>query len=453
MNDDLQQNRRRAQYWRRTFVVCVGLLVALGSFGAGLLAQRDIFADTGASSASSANFDELWTVKQLIESEYFGRPRTSADQADFEKTLEYGAIKGMMGTLDSHSVFLVPVDQSNLQAQMGGEYQGIGVWVEFDASGACTIISPIPDSPADKAGLKPGDIILSADGHSLTGLNQDDALQLVRGPVGSTVHLVIQRAGMAATLNVDVVRGNIPNQSVLYHKIPGTTFGMIQVSIFGDNTTAQFDMALKLAEADHVTGIVLDLRNNGGGWVTAAQDMIGRFVKASAGPALYEDVNPDGSGRTSLPIVNGDVNAFNLPLVVLVNGGTASASEIVSGALRDYGRARLVGVRTYGKGSVQQVHDFADGSSVRITFAQWRTPKLSLIQGQGITPDVVVSDDNAQVAAAISILQTGVLPAASPVASPVASPIASPVASPIGTPISGTPEALDVVVNEPPKAA
>ena len=386
MNEESRSKHRRALYWRRTFVVGIGLLIALSSFGAGLLAERDIFnADSGASSADAANFDQLWQIKKLVESEYFGRPRTDADEAGFEKTLEYGAIKGMMGTLDSHSTFLVPADQSNLQDQMGGQYEGIGVWVEFP-NGACTITSPIPNSPAEKAGLRPGDVIVSADGHPLNGLTEDDALKLVRGPDGSTVHLVIQREGMASTLNIDVVRGKIPNQSVYYKKIDGTTLGLIQVTIFGDNTSAQFDNALRMANAAGVTGIVLDLRNNGGGWVTAAQDMIGRFVKASAGPALYEDINPDGSGRSSLPITNGDVNAYNTPLVVLVNGGTASASEIVSGALRDYGRAKIIGEQTYGKGSVQQVHDFADGSSVRITFAQWRTPKLNLIQGQGITP-------------------------------------------------------------------
>lgn len=444
MNDLSRSTNRRALYWRRTFIVGIGLLIAMTSFGAGLLAERDIFSDSGASSANAANFDELWQVKSMIETEYFGRPRTDADQATFEKSLEYAAIKGMMGTLDSHSTFLVPADQSVLQSQMGGQYEGIGVWVDFP-NGQCTIISPIPDAPAEKAGLKPGDVIVSADGHPLQGLTEDDALKLVRGPDGSTVHLVIQRPNVSGTLNIDVVRGKIPNQSVLYHKIPNTTLGYIGVSIFGDNTTAQFDNALKLAEADNVTGIVLDLRNNGGGWVTAAQEMIGRFVKASAGPALYEDVNPDGSGRSSLPIVNGNINAFSTPLVVLVNGGTASASEIVSGALRDYGRAKIVGEQTYGKGSVQQVHDFPDGSSVRITFAQWRTPKLNLIQGQGISPDYVVKpaqDPNApdtQLKAAIDLLETGAVPMASPVASPIASPAASPLAgTPIASPISAS---------------
>lgn len=438
MNDLSRSTHRRALYWRRTFIVGIGLLIAMTSFGAGLLAERDIFSDSGASAANSANFDQLWEVKKLIESEYFGRPRTDADEAAFEKALEYGAIKGMMGTLDSHSTFLVPADQSVLQSQMGGQYEGIGVWVDFP-NGECTIIAPITDSPAEKAGLLPGDVIVSADGHPLQGLTEDDALKLVRGPDGSTVHLVIQRHGVEGTLNIDVVRGKIPNQSVLYRKIPDTTLGYIAVSIFGDNTTSQFDSALKLAQADHVTGIVLDLRNNGGGWVTAAQEMIGRFVEASAGPALYEDVNPDGSGRSSLPIKNGDINAFDMPLVVLVNSGTASASEIVAGALRDYGRAKIVGVQTYGKGSVQQVTDFPDGSSVRITFAQWRTPKLNLIQGQGITPDIVVAQTDptgpdVQMQAAISLLETGKAPQASPVATPVASPVASPLATPIASP-------------------
>ncbi|HEY7033536.1 MAG TPA: S41 family peptidase, partial [Thermomicrobiales bacterium] len=149
--------------------------------------------------------------------------------------------------------------------------------------------------------------------------------------------------------------------------------------------------ALTKAKADGVTGIVLDLRNNGGGWVQSAQEMIGRFVSKDKGAALYEDADPNDPEMTAEPIVGGGPEVFDTPMVVLVNGGTASAAEIVAGALRDYGRARLIGEKTFGKGSVQRVHDFDDGASARITFAVWLTPNKNQIQGQGLQPDVVVA--------------------------------------------------------------
>jgi carboxyl-terminal processing protease len=215
----------------------------------------------------------------------------------------------------------------------------------------------------------------------------------------------------------------------------------LQVTVFGDNTTAELDAALKQAQQDGAKGVILDLRNNGGGWVDSAQEMIGRFVPESSGPALYEQFDPDGSERTAQPIISGEVKMYDVPLIVLVNAGTASASEIVAGALRDYHRAEIVGERTFGKGSVQRVHDFQDGSSARITFAEWLTPSEGRIQGEGIEPDVVVdagldgaSVDN-QLLSAINVLTGGVgqdgesvslfsTPAASPITSPIASPAA-----------------------------
>lgn len=440
MNDSERPTKRTGDlYWRMTMVFGLGLLVAITGFGAGMLTQRDLLDNRAASRSAApdgfARFDE---VRQLIDDEYYGEPAEPTAAAAFDQKLEYAAIQGMMSTLDKYSTFLVPEAQTAAKEQLSGEYQGIGVWVDFP-DGKLTIVAPIPGSPAEEAGLLAGDVIVAVDGVAITSSNEDDALNLVRGPEGSTVKLTVARAGIPQPFDVNVVRRKIPVQSVLYRFLADQRLGYIQVSVFGDNTTSELDTALKQAETDGARGLIIDLRNNGGGWVQSAQEMIGRFVPADRGPALYEDLKPDGSQRTPQPIVEGDVRLYSMPLVVLVNGGTASAAEIVTGALRDYGRAIVIGEQTFGKGSVQRVHDFDDGTSARITFAEWLTPNKSRLQGQGIKPDLVLSQDpkstsDTQLEAAITYLARGgsELAGASPIASPFA--MATPVASPPATP-------------------
>jgi carboxyl-terminal processing protease len=434
-----KNSSRSATYWRITLVFGLGLLIAVSSFGAGILAERDLINDGATAGATgSSEFELLDEVKDYVDTEYYAAPDGDDAASEFEQQLEYGAIQGMMGTLDDYSTFLVPAEQTAIQEQLSGEYQGIGVWVDFP-DGKLTVVATMPGSPAEAAGLKGGDVIEAADGHSLLNTTAEDALNFVRGPEGSTVRLTIRRAGTASTFDVDVERHRIPVQSVTYRVLPEYDVAVIRVTVFGDNTTSELDSALQKARADEVAGIVLDLRNNGGGWVNSAQEMIGRFVPESRGPALFEELDPDGSDRTELPIVGGGTETFGTPLVVLVNSGTASAAEIVAGALHDYGRATIVGERTFGKGSVQRVHGFSDGSSVRITFAQWLTPNEQRIQGAGIEPDVAVAatetngTNDPQLVRAVQLL-TGVVetppidapPSPVVVASPNATPMASP---------------------------
>lgn len=388
--------------WRFTLVVAVGLLVAMTSFAAGILAERDLFVSGDSvdralssvgfdgSNGSADDFAKVRQIEQLIEQEYYGRPTDPKQLAAFEQKLEYGAIQGMTSALgDDYTTFLPPAQQSSVAQQMTGNYEGIGIWVAV-RDGKLVVTAPMPGSPAEQAGLQAGDVLMEADGHSLTGLTNDDATNLIRGPAGTKVHLLISRPGQAKPIAMDVARGKIDVPAVNYTLLPDSKVAVIQVTIFGDKTTPQLDAALKRAQADEAKGIVLDLRNNGGGWVESAQQMIGRFVPAKRGVALYEDSNPHDAHVDSEPILAGGEETFNTPLVVLVNGGTASAAEIVTGALQDYGRAEVVGTKTFGKGSVQRVHDFSDGSSARITFAHWLTPDKHEINGQGITPDVVV---------------------------------------------------------------
>jgi len=417
--------------WRWLFFGSLAALIAVVSFGGGMVAERVLFAGgdlferarvfggltTDLAPAPEASFPRFAETKSLLEDEYFFRPTDPEAAATFEARLEQGAIAGMataaatpVATLeefqrqldfgaargatgaleDDYTVFLEPIQQAPLAEALQGEYEGIGVWVEHP-EGRFTIVTPIPGSPAEEAGLRTGDVILAADGVELTGMVGDQALDLIRGPAGTSVTLTIERDGEPEPFDVEVERRSITLPSVVYEPVAAGRVAHIAIGIFGDNTTAQLDEALRRARAEGVRGIVLDLRGNGGGWVTAARETIGRFVPEERGPALYEDSSPDeGNELTSESIVGGGEEFFELPLAVLIDGSSASSAEIVAGALRDYGRATLVGEPTFGKGSVQRVHDFEDGSSARITFARWLTPNKQPIPDEGLQPDLVV---------------------------------------------------------------
>ncbi len=431
--------------------VTVALLITFGllTFSAGILTERYLLPtatvrDTRAAGPGSglppdtrAGLENFYEVLRLVEDEYYYRP------IDRQKML-HGATRGLLSTLgDDYTTFLEPVQQQGVREAMSGDYEGIGVYIEIP-EGRHTIAAPIRDSPAEAAGLRARDVIVRVDGHEITGLATDEVLKLVRGKTGTVVRLSIQRPGLAETLEVEVTRGVINIPSVQLRMLDGD-IALIGVSIFGDKTTDQLDGELRNAREAGARAIILDLRNNGGGWVVSAQEMLGRFVDPARGPALLEDKTngaqarallrtptpaPAGSGTPTAtppaspptldtrdakrdPILagDGDTRLYDIPLVVLINGGTASASEIVVGALQDYGRATTIGTRTFGKGSIQSVHEFDDDSSARITIAQWLTPEGRIIQGRGLTPDLVVeqpqSGEDAQLARALAFLREG----------------------------------------------
>lgn len=399
-----------------TFMVSFCAIIALTAFFLGALAQREWLPDMvgndpaiGAPAALDANFDRLAEVEKLISDEYYGRPQDGQDTADFWSSLEGDALQGLAGGLDDYSTYLPPADQKIASDTLAGTFEGIGVWVA-SRDGKMTIVAPIPDSPAEEAGILAGDVILQIDGKSVEGLSDSEALDLLKGPAGAKVALVLQR-GDAKPLTMQVERRKIPIPVVTYKLNKDANVGVIRIVVFGDKTAAELDAALKAAENDGVDGIILDLRNNGGGWVQSAQETIGRFVPKDEGAALYEDFDPNVDGdEVEQPIVSGDVKAYDVPMVVLVNNGTASAAEIVAGALGDYGRATIVGETTFGKGSVQRVHEFEDGSSFRLTFAHWLTPEKHAIDKVGIAPDLEVASTppsevgDAQMDAAVQVL-------------------------------------------------
>jgi carboxyl-terminal processing protease len=427
-----QAGVRSRSAWSVLLVLSVLALIAVVSFGAGIIAERYLIRgpwlgadgfggglETDGDPESDAAFPRQAEVREILEDEYFFLPASPEAQATFIANLEQGAIKGMAiaaatpvtsledyrreldygaargmteALADNYTVFLEPLRGAPLREELAGEYQGIGIWVEHP-EGQFTIVGPIAGSPAARADLRAGDVIVAADGQDLGELETDAAMSLIRGPKGTSVVLTIRRPGVPEPFDVTVNREAIEIPAVVYEAQADGKIAHVTVAIFGDNTTRELDAALKRAKDESVAGIVLDLRGNGGGWVTSAQEVIGRFIPEDAGPALYQDLDlEDDDDLISEPIVGDGETAFEIPLVVLMDGGTASASEIVAGAIRDYERGTLVGEPTFGKGLVQRVHDFEDGSSARVTFARWLTPDRHPIPDEGLTPDVVVEN-------------------------------------------------------------
>ncbi|MDQ4099831.1 MAG: S41 family peptidase [Chloroflexota bacterium] len=372
------------------YIATAVFLLQAGFIG-GVLLERNL---AGSGGTGDDNLSLLSTLFQVVQDEYYYRPGPATPEAEFERSLQHAAATGMLQTLDGYSQFLPPAEASQAAAELAGAYEGIGIYAVFE-EGQLTVTSPMMGSPAEAAGIQPGDVIVAADERSLAGLPEAEALGLLRGEAGTTVVLTIQRAGAPTLLQIEVQRQPITVPVVTYHLLPETRVAHISISVFGDTTLTQLEQALKRAAREDARGIVLDLRGNGGGWVEAAQGVIGRFIPAERGPALYEDQTVGPGGEQSHPILEGEQTAFDVPLVVLVDEGTASAAEIVAGALQDYERGMVVGQTTFGKGSVQRVYEFEDGSSARVTIAEWLTPDQKRIEGAGIEPDVVVDDAGA----------------------------------------------------------
>lgn len=334
-------------------------------------------------------FRVFWEAWDAVEQQFY---RT--EPLDYRQ-MTYGAIRGMLQSLnDEYTGFDEPVDTAQRQERLAGTFEGIGAYIEYK-DGKLLIVSPIEESPAEKAGIKAGDQILKVDDHDmadvLKGLDANaatsKAVSLIRGRRGTSVRLVIFRAETNQTLEFTITRDAIPLISVRGKRLAGN-IGYLQVSEFKETTTAELDRALRELQAEPLAGLILDLRNNPGGYLHTAREMLGRFLPD--GPALQERFG-DGSVKTLSVLRSGDAaSAFDVPLIVLINNGSASASEIVAGALHDRQRATLVGEKTFGKGSVQSIRTLSDGSSVRITIAQWLTPNGTLIHKAGIAPDVYV---------------------------------------------------------------
>ncbi len=358
------------------------------------------------SNASPEELEELfapfWQAWDLVHKEY-------VDQPVDDEALMRGAIRGMMDGLgDQHSSYMDPEEFKQANMPMDGEYEGIGAYV--DTTGEyLTITTPMPGSPAEAAGLRPNDKIIAVDGEDMTGVDGSLVLQRVLGPAGSEVVLTILREG-EEPFDVTITRATIVLKSVEYEMLEND-IAYVKLTTFGEDTTADLKAALREMMDQNPSSMILDLRNNGGGYLTTAIEVVSQFV--GEGVVMYEEY---GSGEMqSLEAIPGGL-ATEIPLVVLVNEGTASASEITAGAIQDYGRGTLLGMKTFGKGSVQNWIPLRDEQgAVRVTVARWLTPNERQIHQIGLEPDVVVelteedflADLDPQLDAAVELLSQG----------------------------------------------
>jgi carboxyl-terminal processing protease len=305
-----------------------------------------------------------------------------------ERELAYGAISGMMQSLrDRWTVFMTPQEYRSLNENLeGGGFPGVGVVIDVDpATKSLLVVQVLDGGPAAKAGMQPGDVILTIDGTPTKGLSTVDDSKLIRGKAGTKVQLVVQRAGADKQLEFSVTRDFIHEPSVLTRMIDDHV-GYVRVLVFGTTTGDEITRALAGLEKQGVKAYILDLRNNGGGYLNAAIDVASKFV--ADGPIVEIDQR-----QKPLTTINAQDSAVaSRPLAVLVNGYTASASEIASGAIQDSGTGVLIGTKTYGKGEVQTIYPLPDGSAIKITTARYLTPSGRDINTIGIKPDIEVPD-------------------------------------------------------------
>jgi carboxyl-terminal processing protease len=370
----------------RIFVLALFVtLLVIGAYGLGIGTAWFLLHGSTASAAESAEFGVFWEAWHLVENHFFG------DLPDMQH-VTWGAIRGALTTLeDPHTTFLEPQPRQREREDLSGRFGGIGAYVSQLEDGSIAL-DPMPDLPATHAGVQQGDIILMVDQTQITPeMTIDDVVTLLRGEIGTLVRLTLRREGQAESVVVEIRRQEIPSPSVerrMLEEADGV--GYVRITLFSGRTDAELEDALNTLREEGMTSLVLDLRGNGGGLLDAAIDVASEFL--ADGVVAYQVEKDQGTGAASDQVFSARRGGSYTqgPLAVLVDGGTASASEIVAGALQDRGRAVLIGQKTFGKGSVQSVYDLSDGSSVHITYARWLTPNRRQIDGDGLAADVEV---------------------------------------------------------------
>ena len=385
------------------FILLVGVLALVL-----VTTYRSELTDLAGGSSSRAaselppEFDRLAEVWKLLEQEHIDRDTLDAE------TLSAGSVRGLLQALDDPYASYLDAKQYGVESQdFKGFFEGIGAHVSM-RDGHLVIIAPMKDSPAEKAGIRPGDEILAINGGSTAQISLLEAVSKIRGEKGTSVDLLVLHLNQAEPLTITVIRGVIPLNSVRLTMLEDRV-GHLRIFSFGSKTNEELEKALREFKEAEGAGLVLDLRNNPGGLLQSVVDVAGQFF--DDGLVLYE-VNAHGE-RTNWDAKSGG-EGRDIPMVVLVNQFSASASEVLSGALMDHDRAEVIGVTTFGKGSVNTLRPLSDGSGVYFTIGRWHTPLGTLIEGEGIAPDIIVamppdSTEDVQLSRAVEILQRQVV--------------------------------------------
>ena len=356
---------------KKAFVISALLVVLTLSLGGSAVSKAT---DSGATYEQLRLFTE---VLSIVQNQY-------VDEVP-PKDLIYSAIKGTLRGLDPHSSFLDPDSYREMQVETSGSFGGLGIEITLKDD-VLTVVAPIEGTPAYRAGLQTGDRIVKIDGLSTKDMQLSDAVKRMRGKPGTKVTVTIAREGWTEPKDFEIAREQIRVQSVRAHDLGGG-IAYLKLRQFQEQSPGDMSAALDKASKAGMKALILDLRNNPGGLLTAAVEVTeefiddGKLVVYTEGRVRNQNMRFSAHAKKSYP---------NLPMVVLVNQGSASASEIVAGALQDWGRAIIVGAQTFGKGSVQTIIPLSDGSGLRLTTAKYYTPKGRSIHGKGITPDIVV---------------------------------------------------------------
>ncbi len=348
------------------------------------------------------DFNLFWDVWNLVKNK-------SYDKNVPDTQLFYGALAGIVAAVgDPYTVFMTPQDSNQFQQDLKGNFEGIGAEIALK-NGNIIIVAPLNDTPAEKAGLKPKDIILKINGTSTKDMSVDTAVKLIRGRKGTKVTLNIFREDFSEPKDFEIVRDAITVKSLTW-EVKNNNLAYIKIRQFNEDTMTLFDKAInEILAKGTIKGIILDLRNDPGGYLETAIAVAGEWDGSAT---VVSEKMRDGTEIKHVADKQARLTAY--PTAVLVDGGSASASEIVAGALQDWGKAQIVGDKTFGKGSVQDLTDLPDGSSLKITIAKWFTPKGRSIDEQGITPDIYVQitpddynkDRDPQLDKALEILKT-----------------------------------------------
>jgi carboxyl-terminal processing protease len=369
---------------------CLGIVIAIvlllgGCLVGGIVLDRQVLAKTvppdDVPADATADFQLMAEAWNTITESYVDRPAVQ------DQTLTYGAIGGMVDALGDtgHSRFLSPEMVQEQHDFTSGQFEGIGAYVEIK-DGHVVIVAPMDGSPAQQAGLHPGDVILKVDGEDVAGMPIDQVVSRILGPAGTSVTLTVLPSGTEQTRDVMLVRAHITLQNVIWKQLPGTQAAHVRIVAFSKGVTDDLKQALSEIQQEGLVGIIFDLRSNPGGLLSEAIGTASQFLQG--GNVLLEK---DAQGKISpVAVVKGGL-APDLPLVVLIDAGSASAAEIVAGALQDAGRAKLVGETTFGTGTVLNEFSLSDGSALLLATEEWLTPNGRTIWHQGIAPDVQVT--------------------------------------------------------------